>query len=764
MQRGESYRGFGGSVGEFSSESIPWWPEPDRAPEGAPNVIVMLVDDLGFSDLGPFGSEIPTPNIDRLADGGWLFTNYRTAPLCSPARAALLTGLNPHRAGFGFVSHVDPGYPGYSCVLPEAAPTLAESLRAGGYATFMVGKWHLTPEAKLHDGAEKSSWPLQRGFDRYFGSMDGFTSLHHPHRLVRDNSVVDIPEFPEGYFLTDELTDEALAMIDELRVNDARRPFFLYYAHTSVHGPIQAKAEDIERFRGRYEAGWDALREARFVRQQELGIIPPNAILRKDDGIAGWEDLDPEEKLLFARHMEAYAAAVHEVDQSLGRIRADLEARGELDNTLIVLTSDNGGSAEGGMNGTRSYFAQFAITARLPEGWVQDVPRALDDIGGPKMFNQYPEGWARVSNTPFRSFKASTYEGGVHAPLIVSWPKAPIDERGLRDQFVFVSDLAPTILDLVGVEALSERGGVPAEVPDGASVLPVLRDKEAPGRERQYFECLGRRGLVEGEWKAVSPLSPTKDEGGSGGSWELYHLGEDPTESRDLSGLHPELTRSFAERWRDEAWRNAVFPLDDDGSIRAVRPETELELSQPVVVAPFRAPLERFRASKLMSLRSFVIEIDLELTESTRGTVVAHGDQGGGYLLAFDAGSPLIAYNAYGAMHRAKGRVLEPGVTKLLLRVEEQRELRCRMALEAEGLEIVALEDLPMLLGMAPFTGISVGYDYGGPIDWDLYERYRSNRFGGGEIRRVRYVPGAVSDADPTVLHRVGEAVGRLAD
>lgn len=732
----------------------------------------MLVDDLGFSDLGPFGSEIPTPHIDALAGNGWVFTNYRTAPMCSPARASLMTGINPHRAGFGFVAHVDPGYPGFTCEIPEDAPTLAESLRAGGYATFMVGKWHLTVESRLHDAADRSSWPLQRGFDRYFGSMDGFTSLHHPHRLVRDNSVVDLPEFPEGYFLTDELTDEALAMIDELRVNDVEKPFFLYYAHTSVHGPIQAKQVDIERHQGRYSEGWNRIRETRFERQRSLGIVPQHAELPQDalangDSIPSWEALGEEDRELFARHMEVYAAAVDEVDQSVGRLTEHLERLGELDNTIIVLASDNGGTAEGGPSGTRSYFAQFGITANLPEDWVRDVPRQVNEIGGPRLFSQYPTGWARVSNTPFRSFKTSTYEGGVHAPLIVSWPDAPSRERGLRDQFVFVSDLAPTILELAGVEPLTERKGLAAKEIDGRSVAAVLNDAKESGREVQYFECVTRRAYIEGRYKIVSPEGPSPDVGAAGGRWELYDLEKDPTETNDLAAAHPERVAELADRWREQAWLNTVFPLDDDGSLHTVRPSSEAALSEPVTIPAFRPPLERFRASKLTQLRSFRVEASLRLDgedAGASGVIVAHGDQGGGYLVAIVDGRPRIAYNAYGDMHRAVGKPVVPGDHEVVLHVEELEGLRWRLRLEWDGVTSAEIAEVPMLIGMAPFTGISVGYDYGGPVDWELAEEHGAFRFTGGTIERLRYVPGATSNHDKTVLRDIESAVAAIAD
>ncbi|PKQ35573.1 MAG: arylsulfatase [Actinobacteria bacterium HGW-Actinobacteria-11] len=762
------YESFAGHAAEFTSESEPWWPEPQRPGPKAPNVIVMLIDDLGFSDLGPFGSEIETPRIDGLADEGWVFTNYRTAPMCSPARAALLTGLNPHRAGFGFVAHIDPGYPGYSCELPEDAPTLAESLRAGGYATFMVGKWHLTLESRLHDGADRSTWPLQRGFDRYFGSMDGFTSLHHPHRLVQDNSVVDLREYPEGFFLTDELTDRAIGMIDDLRVNDPDKPFFLYYAHTSVHGPIQAKDADIEKYRGRYEAGWNALRAERFARQRARGIVPdhaelPGEAIADGDRIPAWDDLSVEERRLFARHMEVYAAAVDEIDQSVGRLLDRLDRSGERENTIVVLASDNGGTAEGGPTGTRSYFAQFGANGAMPEGWITDVPRPLEDLGGPRVFGQYPTGWARVSNTPFRSFKATTYEGGVHAPLIISWPDASM-AGGLRDQFVFVSDLAPTILELCGVPSLDQRRGRPALEMDGGSVVDVLAHPAAPGREAQYFECVGRRALVDGTWKALSTVPPTKAEGPAGGVWELYDLAADPTETEDVSADHPERVAAMAARWHAEAWRNTVFPLDDDGALFRLRPDTEEPLSAAIDLVPFRPPLERFRSAKLTVLRSFAVEVDLTTGADAAGVIVAHGDQGGGYLLALDHGAPLVAYNAYGAMHRARGAQLSPGEHRIVLRVDEHPGLRWSLTVEVDGDRAAVIDSVPMLIGMSPFTGISVGYDFGGPVDWELHEQHRSFPFRGGELHRVRYVPGERSPHDPTVLRAVGQAVLAVAD
>lgn len=559
-------------------------------------------------------------------------------------------------------------------------------------------------------------------------------------------------------------------MIDGLRANDATKPFFLYYAHTSVHGPIQAKEVDIERHAGRYEAGWNALREARFERQRALGIVPeharlPEGELADESQIPHWDSLPEQERRLFSRHMEVYAAAVDEIDQSVGRLIDHLQSLDELGNTIIVLASDNGGTAEGGPGGTRSYFAQFTNSLQMPEDWTRDVARDISDIGGPKLFAQYPTGWARVSNTPFRSFKASTYEGGVHAPLVVSWPDAPISQRGLRHQFVFVSDLTPTILELTGIARPSSHGGKPSMEMDGSSIAAVLDCPDAAGRVIQYFECTGKRAMIDGEWKAVSPEPPNRETGAAGGLWELYNLENDPTETHDLAGKQPDRVAALSEQWRDEAWRNTVFPLDDDRSLTRNRPSTDADLAEPLTIPVFRPPLERFRAAQLTVLRSFRIEIDLLTTSDTAGVIVAHGDQGGGYLLAIDEGLPLLSYNAYGDMHRARGRALAPGGHRLVLRCDEVEGLRWSIRLEdADGTSLASLDPVPMLLGMAPFTGISAGYDYGGPVDWAVYERHRSYRFSGGRIERVRYVPGERSHHNRSVLHQIDREVLRVAD
>ncbi|RZU66258.1 arylsulfatase [Microterricola gilva] len=764
------YEGFGGTVGELASQSVPSWPAPRRARDGAPNVVVVLVDDMGFSDISPFGAEIDTPAIQELAEAGYRLTNYHSTPLCSPSRAALMTGLNPHRAGFGSVVHMDPGYPGYQMEIASDVPTLAESFRAGGYATFMVGKWHLSKEANMHDGADKSSWPVQRGFDRYFGSMDGFTTLFHPHRLISDNSPFDGRRDSEEDYLTDGLTDRAIGMLTGLRANDPDKPFFLYFAHHAVHGPVQAKAADIEKYRGMYDAGWDHVRAERFRRQIASGLFPDSVEMSASGpvetmGVPAWEDVPLHKKQLFARHMEVYAAAVDAVDQSVARLVEQLKSMGEYENTIIVFTSDNGATGEGGVNGTRSYFSQFVHLAGLPEDWAGDVPRKLELMGGPQVHGHYPRGWAHVSNTPFRYYKGHSYAGGVHVPLLISWPAglARHDaDHGVRDQYAYVTDIGPTILALAGIERLGTLGGAPVKELDGVSFDGFLRDRTAASLHRsQYVECGGQRGYFEDELKIVSPHLPgtpfTED------GWELYDVSVDPAETRNLAAERPDTVRELAAKWNQAAWRNTVFPMDDTGITYRMRPSTESPLSAPVTLHTGTPTLERFRSSKLTALRSFVITSSLEYRGGDEGVIVSHGDQGGGYLACIENGAITVCYNAYGNMTRASAVLPAEGLLALELRFAALPEMKWKITARLNGDALLDLDPMPQLLGMAPFTGISVGVDSGGPVDWQLHER-RGEFAYSGRLHWVRYEPGEKAAYNPEIIADIADVSASLIE
>ncbi|MFL6065140.1 MAG: sulfatase-like hydrolase/transferase [Friedmanniella sp.] len=760
-----AYDGFAGRIGRTISESRPAWPSPTRSPAGAPNLVIVLVDDLGFADIGPYGSEIDTPHLNQLAAEGLTFTGYHTTPLCSPSRAALLTGLNPHRAGFAFPANSDPGYPAYSFELPEDVPTIAESVRAQGYATFMLGKWHLTGDRALHDAADRSSWPLARGFDRYFGSMEGFTNLHAPHRLVWDNSPFPVDCYPDGYYLTDDLTERAVEMIHALRANDARKPFLLYLAHHAVHGPVQAKEGDIAKYAGVYDGGWDAIRQARFDRQLELGIFPPGTRLPDRNTERGreappWDGLTPDQQRRYARYMQVYAGAVDAVDASLGRLLATLEAYGERENTLIVFTSDNGGTAEGGLEGTRSYFSQFAHVAGLPADWDRDVERDLDLIGGPQTTVHYPRGWGQASNTPFRLYKGDTYAGGIRAPLIVSWPAGGLrrgDDDGRRRQYVHVTDLTPTLLDLAGLTPLATRHGRPSPAPDGVSAAEVFRSPQAEvAHQEQYTETGGNRAYQTTRWKIVTQHQP--GHAFDDAEWRLYDLLADPTETTDLAASHPDVLAQLAAAWEASAWQNRVFPLDDHGPASSLRRPDDAHLAESVTLLPGTPTLERFRSAQLIAHRDFVVSAAFHVASGDQGVLVAHGDQGGGYLVEVrtdDRGAPSARFvlNAYGRMHRSKPVPLLTGENDLVLQVRVRPGFRWDVVL-TDGVSVSTLEDLPQLLGMAPFTGISVGADRAGPVDWELHCRHGSFPFS-GTLHHVRYHPGPLSADAPAERARV---------
>ncbi len=752
--------GFVGVVGRTVGESTPWWPAPVRPPAGSPNVVLVVVDDMGFSDTGPYGSEIPTPALDRLAAKGMRFTNYHTTPLCSPSRAAIQSGLNPHRAGYAGVTNFDPGFPGWTMELDPSIETLPRALRSEGYATYAVGKWHLTRDSAMHGAAPRDSWPLQCGFDRYYGVLEGWTNLHQPHYLVRDNSPVDIDEYPEGYYFTDDITDQAIRYLKELRAHDATRPFFLYLAHGAVHGPLHAKESDLARQRGRYDRGWDEVRAERFARQLELGLFPPGTSLPPRNSEAGhevdaWSEHSVEEQALFARYMEVYAAMVDNVDQNLDRLLRAIEALGDLDNTVVVFTSDNGATEEGGATGSRSYYKKFGGFAALT-GWNLDVERDPELIGGPQTLVHYPRGWGMASNTPFRLYKASTHAGGVRVPLVVSWPSgiAP-DERGARrEQYQYVTDLYPTILDLIGAPA---RSGL-----DGTSFAGAVTGSASDSTHaEQYSECFGNRSFYRDGWKLVALHSrgaPYDDS-----EWELYDIESDPTEVVDLAQQRPDKVLELSEAWESAASDNQVFPLDDGTGLLQLlrRPDDEI-FHREVRLLPGTPALERYRSQQLIAFRDFTIDIELDHGADDQGVLVAHGDQGGGYSLYIEGGEVRFAYNHYGEMTWLDGGRISPGRSTVSIRAVAGRKFTWDFELLVDGNPVAEMAATPMLIGFAPFQGIDVGMDRRSPVCWDLYERHGSFPYSGALVS-VTYRPGRAAKYNPENIVEALRAAGRAA-
>ncbi len=567
----------GGVVGRYHSESVPWWPEAVRAPRASPNVVLIVLDDVGFAQLGCFGSDIDTPALDRLAANGLRYTNFHTTALCSPTRACLLTGRNHHSNGMGRIIELATGFPGYNARIPKENGFLSEMLVPHGYSTFAVGKWHLTPENECHMAAPRDRWPLGRGFQRYYGFFEGETHQFVP-ALVHDNHAVPPKRRPEdGYHLTADLVDRATEFIGDLRSIDPSKPYFLYFCTGACHAPHQSPREWIESYRGRFDQGWDVWRERALARQIEDGILPSGTELSpRPDWVPPWDSLKEAERRLYARYMEAFAGFLSHTDDQIGRLLSFLSETGDLENTLVFLLSDNGASSEGGPTGSVNDARLWNMAPRS----VEEALERIDEIGGPYCHNNYPWGWTVAGNTPFRRWKREVHEGGVADPLIVSWPSGIEARGGFRRQYTHAIDLLPTVLEVLGLDPPTEINGVQQRPLEGSSFAASLNDEEAPGhRETQYYEMFGCRALYHKGWKAVTyhPMQ-VSEPGFDQDRWELYNVEDDPSECRDLAAEDPEKLRELIERWWTEAGKYQVLPLDN-------RPFSRFVLERPPAVA-----------------------------------------------------------------------------------------------------------------------------------------------------------------------------------
>jgi len=648
---------FGGVIGDDWRTSTPWWPQPPEPPEGAPNVLLIVLDDVGFAQLGCYGSDIPTPTIDTLAADGVRLSNFHTTALCSPTRAALLTGRNHHRNGLGRIADLAVGYPGYDGEIPIENGFLSEVLRDRGYATHAVGKWHLSPDDETHAAAPRGSWPLGRGFDRWYGFHGGETHQFVP-ALFADNHAVRPPATPEeGYHLSADLVDVAIAQIADLRSVDPDRRFLTYLCTGACHSPHHAPREWIERFAGHFDDGWDLWRERTLARQIELGLLPPDTQLSpRPPWVPAWDDLPAEERRVAARFMECFAAFLSYTDDQLGRLIAFLESTGDLDDTLVVLLSDNGASSEGGVTGSVNDLRIHNVDWTSPA----ELQRRIDELGTPTAHNNYPWGWTMAGNTPFKRWKREVHQGGVADPCIVSW-RGRTDPGAIRHQFTHVVDVMPTIVDLAGIDLPERIGWVPQTHLDGRSFAAALGADGATApahRTTQYFEMFGSRAVYHDGWKAVTfkPIGPTYDDGinwnapFSEDRWELYHLEEDRTELVDLAEQEPERLADLVERWWVEARANQVLPLDNRVLHAIVNPRPR-QRPEPLVRTfwPGTSPVPEPVAPRIVQ-RGHTITAELTVPEgpAPEGVLLAQGSVLGGFSLHLLEGRPRYVHNLYG--------------------------------------------------------------------------------------------------------------------
>lgn len=624
---------FRGTIGRYWWDSEPWWPEPVRPPDGAPNILIVVLDDVGFAQLGCFGSDVATPHVDALAAQGLRYTNFHTTSLCSPTRACLLTGRNHHTCGMGRIIELAAGFPGYHARIPKSCGFLPEMLTPHGYAAWAVGKWHLTPEDETHLGATRERWPLGRGFERYYGFINGGETHQFAPELVHDNHFVDPPRTIEGgYHLTEDLVDRAIEYVTDLRHVDPSKPFFLWFATGACHAPHHAPGEWIERYRGVFDDGWDAWRDRTFARQIAEGIVLSDTQLSpRPDWVPAWDSLSADTRRVYARYMEAFAGFLSHTDHHLGRLFGFLRATDEMDDTLVVLLSDNGASSEGGPRGSIN-------DVRLWNGVPRTVEEALeriDEIGGPRAHNNYPWGWTVAGNTPFRRWKREAHEGGVADPLVVHWPAGIPEGGGLRRQYVHAVDLLPTVLEVVGIDAPAVIGGVDQKPIEGVSFAGSFRDRNAPEHHlTQYYEMFGCQAIYHDGWKAVVYHPIQDDEPGlDRAPWELYDLRADPAECHDLADEAPEKLAEMVELWWREAETHQVLPIDN-------RPFSSFVFGRPQGVPPrdryvYRAGAAMVPEAAAVNVRNrghrVWAEIDVP-EEGVEGVIVAQGSYLGGWV------------------------------------------------------------------------------------------------------------------------------------
>jgi len=723
---------FKGEIGRTVKESTPWWPGPKRSEDGSPNVVVILLDDTGFGHFGCYGSTIETPNFDRLAGGGLRYNNFHTTALCSPTRASLLTGRNHHTVGMRALANFDTGYPNMrGCISPHAA-TIAEILREEGYATFAAGKWHLAPMEEASTAGPFDNWPLQRGFDRFYGFLQGETDQFHPE-LTYDNHPVEPPCGPdEGYHLSEDIVDQSMAFIRDSTSIRPDRPFFLYLAFGATHSPHQAPREFIEKYRGRFDEGWDVVREKWYRRQIEMGVIPEDTELApRNPGVRPWDELSENEKKFALRLQEAFAAMLDHTDQQVGRLIDFLEDMEQIDNTLIVLLSDNGASQEGGPTGVMDEFKYFN---GVPED-VDTIQDRLDDIGGPHSHSNIPWGWAQAGNSPLKWYKQNTHGGGVRDPLIMHWPARIKDHGGVRGQFHHVSDIVPTILEMLDIDAPDTYRGYDQMPMTGTSMAYSFDGANEPTRKQvQYFEMFGHRGIWADGWKAVTyhrPGTPFNDD-----EWELYHLTEDFSESRNLAAEHPEKLREMIDLWWVEAGRQGVLPLDDRRFLfKSMRRKGTPHASRHYTYYP---PLSHVPSDVAPTLgsRTWTVSAEVDRPDaSIQGVIAAQGTQNGGYSWYIKDNKMVFDYNIFAEHHVVRSDTEVPiGRIRLEIRFVRHGETG-KINLVMDGQECGTIQ-VPYVMRMISSTGLDIGKDSLSPVTDDYAAPFAFK----GKIRRFDVV------------------------
>ncbi len=753
---------FKGVIDVDVRQSVPDW-EPYTqpiAPEGSPNVVYVVLDDVGFSAMESFGGLIETPNLNRVAERGLTYTNFHTTALCSPTRSCLMTGRNHTTNGMATITEAASGFPSSNGHIPFECGTVAEVLGELGWNTYMVGKWHLTAEDEMNLASRKRGWPVGRGFERFYGFLGAETNQWYPE-LVYDNHPVEQPYSPEaGYHLTTDLTDRALAFISDAKAIAPDKPFLLYYCPGACHAPHHAPKEWIDKYRGRFDMGYEAYRELVFQRQKERGIVPEQAELSpinpyvdetsadgkgwpELDTVRPWDSLSEDERRLFCRMAEVYAGFLSHADHEIGRLLDHLEESGELDNTMIVVVSDNGASGEGGPNGSVN---ENKLFNGLPDHIEENLP-FLDDLGGPNTYNHYPTGWACAFNTPFKLWKRySNWEGGTADPMIVSWPKG-ISATGTRRQYVHAVDIVPTIYECLGVEPPAVVKGYTQFPIEGVSFAPTFAGPDAPtAKKTQFYSMGGTRGIWHDGWKAVavSPAAPDMWAAYESQRWELFDTVNDPSECHDLAAEHPDRLQQLIGLWWHEAGRYDALPLENRGVVEILTTERP-QLSKPrnrYTYYPGGSEVPEAVAPNLRN-RSYTIAVEVTIESPEAGGVLfAHGSRFGGHALYVKEGKLKYVYNFVGIDEQIV-EAAEPLPTgRVIVSASFERE---GDGMPAEGTLTLHVRDQPVGEGHirtqpGKFSiageGLNIGRD-GAEAVSDDYPGERPWPFAGGTIHKA---------------------------
>ena len=773
---------FGGVANRTLDGSQPDWnlighPSP---PQGAPNVLLVLIDDAGFGNPSTFGGPIQTPNYTRMAEGGLRYNRFHVTALCSPTRASLLTGRNNHAVGFGSIGEFAGGFPGYSAILPRDCAPLPRILRDNGYSTAAFGKWHLTPDGQQGPAGPFDRWPSGWGFDYFYGILGGGSSQWDPC-LAENQKIIGTPEAfydeDDPYYFPDAMADRTIEWLHGIRAQDAHKPFFAYYSTGCSHAPHHVDKEWADKYQGMFDQGWDKLREETFARQQELGVIPADAELTpRDEAFPAWDDVPDRLKPFYARQMEVYAGYSENADHNVGRVIDAIDELGELDDTLIVwIWGDNGASMEGTVTGS---FNELTMQNGIPltdEMQLQLTERygGTDQWGGPIMAPHYGAAWAWAGNTPFRWGKqVGSHLGGTRDPLVVHWPGRVADAGGLRSQFAHVIDVAPTILEIAGIPAPDTVDGIEQEPMHGTSFLASLTDGDAPEhRTQQYFETVGNRAMYKDGWwlamkteripwvltpEALAPFAPGVWDPDAGPA-ELYHLPDDFTQSNDLATEHPDKVQELKDLFWEEAERYKVLPL-----LGAL--STFFGILPPLaddVRFEFRGDVQNVMPGMIPRVynHSYSITADLVVPQGgAEGVIVAEADHLGGFTLYVKDGKLTHTYSMMGVsvFKQAAEEELPTGDVTVRMQFEADEPKPAtggEVTLFIDGRPVgKGRMDHTVPIRFSGYAGMDIGRDNGGVVDVS-YESEKPFAFTGTVKKVVFDLKPHLSDQDELQLH-----------